>query len=299
MKISKRSIYLVIFSVFVLSFSLWYFLRDEAPTDNAHFSERVSEDDHMRQEISEFSIFGRNPRDEGSWQLEGSHAVIFENKVHLQGLSAELIGEEGTVYLFSNEGFFCRLKNEVELIGDVVVRTHDDTTLKTDKAKWSQKEQKIFTDSRVRIERADLSATGLGAEADVKNRIAQLKREVVVMMEPGTRISCSGPLKVLGEEDRAELYNNVIVDDEEGRLIADMLTVYFDRDTQKLAKAVAVGNVKVKRGNSYTLSEKAVYTESTRSAKLKGGARIIIDPEQVEEFDEMESFSTTGEQKGS
>lgn len=299
MKIIRRSIYVVLFLVFAFTFFWWFFSGEKNSTENTHFSEQVSDEDHLRQEISEFSIYGRNPRDDGIWQLEGSYAVIFENEVHLKGLSAKLISDEGTVDVFSDEGFFCRVKNEVELVGDVLVRTHDGATLKTDRARWSQVEQKIFTDSRVRIGRADLTATGLGAEADARNQIAQLNSEVVVMMEPGTRISCSGPLKVFGEEDRAELYDNVIVDDEEGRLIADMLTVYFDRDTQKLSKAVAEGNVKVKRGKSYTLSDKAVYTESTGSAKLKGGARVIIDPEQVEEFDEMESFSATGKKKGS
>jgi lipopolysaccharide assembly outer membrane protein LptD (OstA) len=92
-----------------------------------------------------------------------------------------------------------------------------------------------------------------------------------------------------------------MVEDKDGRLYADMLTVNFDPDTRKLTEVVAEGNVKVKKGNSYTISEKAVYTESTKSAKLLGRPRVVIDPAEVDKLDrEMKTPGTgTGEGRNS
>jgi lipopolysaccharide export system protein LptA len=87
----------------------------------------------------------------------------------------------------------------------------------------------------------------------------------------------------------AVFHDNVIVEDKEGKLLADKLTVNFDPDTKRISEVIAEGNVKVKKGNSYTLSEKAIYTESTKSAKLLGHPRIIIDPEEVQHLDSLKT----------
>jgi lipopolysaccharide assembly outer membrane protein LptD (OstA) len=74
-------------------------------------------------------------------------------------------------------------------------------------------------------------------------------------------------------------------------MFSDRLTVNFDRTSKKLAEVVAEGHVKVKRGRSYTLSEKAIYKDSTKSAQLLGRPQIIIDPQ---ELDDLNAFQQAG-----
>jgi len=130
-------------------------------------------------------------------------------------------------------------------------------------------------------------ARGKGGMANSDERTAFLKEDVTVTIEPDTRVDCAGSLEVRYNDNIAIFMDDVKVKDKDGNLFADKLTVEFDPDTKKLAKVIAEGNVKVKRGKSYTISEKAVYTESTKSARLEGRPRIIIDPT---ELSKLESF---------
>ncbi|MFH1823953.1 MAG: LPS export ABC transporter periplasmic protein LptC [Candidatus Firestonebacteria bacterium] len=84
--------------------------------------------------------------------------------------------------LRSNEGTIYTDTNNMEVSGQVVLTTQANTTLETEKLKWSEKNNKLFTDEHVKITRGDNVMTGIGLESD-------LMLENVVMKETTTKIT--------------------------------------------------------------------------------------------------------------
>jgi lipopolysaccharide export system protein LptA len=251
-----------------------YFYRPEKITQAPFGKEAADASSGLEQKVTAFSIEGRSPQGARQWNLNGESAEIVGEDIYLNSLSAVVYNDESVVNLSSDSGVYRRTTGEVELIGNVRVFSGEEFTLLTDSARWVQ-EDKI------------IRAVGKGGSANSDEKWAKLNSEVRVFISPDTRVRSDGPLEVRYDENVAVFRDGVIVEDKEGRLLADMLTVEFDPETKKLSRVTAEGNVKVKKGNTYTLSEKAVYTEGTKSAELLGRPRVIIDPAEIENFDKM------------
>lgn len=280
---------LVILLVIGFGIGIWYFLgRDEAGMKEEMPQEETQSDlSGIEQKVLAFSIDGRSSKGARQWHLEGNSAEIIEEDVHLNDLEAVVYGDEVTVDLTSDRGIYRKEAGEVELLGNVEVVASDGTILKTDTAKWSHISKEISTEDFVHIEREGMIANGTGAIANSDERTASLKKDVEVIIPPDTTVTCAGALQVNSATNTATFEDRVKVVDKDGKLFADKLTVHFDPDTKKLAEVVAEGNVKVRKGNSYTISERAVYSDTTKSAKLEGRPRIIIDPAELEALDNM------------
>ena len=241
----------------------------------------------LEQEVSTFSIDGRSSKGVRQWHLDGKSAEIIGEDIHLHDLKAVAYGDDSTVRLSSKSGIYRKEKGEVELVGDVDVVSDEGFTLKTEKAFWSQNTKEISTDQVVHITSEGMKAVGTGGMANSDEKRARLNKDVTVTMEPFTTVDCDGPLEIFYNDNMATFYNNVVVKDKDGILFSDRLTVEFNPDTKQLDRVVAEGNVTVKKGKSYTVSEMAIYTDSTKSAQLLGNPRIIIDPEEVATLEEI------------
>ena len=279
--------------ILIIAVCAWYLYENkedffgggEKKLKNATFEQKKPE---VEQKVVSFSVDGRSSKGAQQWHLEGESAEIIEEKIHLDNLTAVAYSENNVINLTSDSGIYDRDGATVELMGNVEVVSDDGVTLTTERAKWSQTTKEIFTEDLVTIQKEGLRAIGIGGMANSDKNIAILKKDVVVILEPDTKVNCDGALEVRYNDNVAIFYDNVRVEDKDGKLFADKLTVDFDPESQRLSKVTAEGNVKVKKGNSYTLSEKAIYTESTKSAKLEGRPRVIIDPEELSSFEEME-----------
>ena len=263
----------------------------DAPETSKLKREINKEKEDLHQKVLSFSIEGKSSKGVRQWQLQGDSAEIVGDKIYLSELEAIAYGDKTVVNLTSDSGIYRKGMREVELIGNVEVISDDGTVLTTEQAKWMQDTKEIFSDTYVYINREGLKASGKGGIADPGNKRAVLKEDVMVNLEPTTDIMCDGPLEIEYNDNMAVFYRNVKVKDKDGKLFSDKLTVKFDPDTQKIDKVIAEGNVKIKKGNSYTMSQKAVYTDGTRSAKLVGRPRVIIDPSEVSDFEDFGGFS--------
>ncbi len=278
---------ILFYSIVIIAAGLtlyWFSGREEkipAQTGEAKQGENIRE---LEQKILSFNIDGRTSGGVKRWHLEGNTAEMIEDEIHFDALKAVAYGEDVTINLTSDSGIYRKDKGEVILVGNVRVVSDDGSVLTTEKARWSQNTREISSDAFIRIERENMIATGRGGTANSAAKTATLKADVVVEIKPDTKVTSDGPLMVDHGENFAVFSDNVKVEDKDGKLFADKLTVKFDPETKKMAEVIAEGNVKVKRGRSYTISEKAVYTESTKSAKLSGRPRVIIDPVELEEL---------------
>lgn len=241
----------------------------------------------LAQEVSTFSIDGRSPKGVRQWHLDGKSAEIIGDDIHLNDLKAIAYGDDSTVNLSSKSGIYRKEKGEVELVGDVYVVSDEGFTLRTEKAQWSQNTKEISTEEVVHITSEGMKAVGTGGMANSDEKRARLDKDVTVTIEPNTIVNCDGALEVYYNDNMATFYDNVRVKDKDGNLFADRLTVEFDPESKELDRVVAEGNVKVKKGKSYTVSEMAIYTDSTKSAQLLGKPRIIIDPDEIADLENI------------
>jgi len=237
----------------------------------------------LEQKILSFNIDGRTAKGVKQWHLEGNTAEVIEDEIHFNDLVAVAYGDEVKIDLTSDKGIYRKEAGEVELIGNVRVVSDDGAVLTTDSARWSQNTKEISTDDNIRIEHSTMVATGKGGYANSDEKTAVLAKDVTVAIEPDTNVDCSGSLEVLYGVNQAIFHEDVHVTDRDGEMFSDKLTVNIDPETKKIAEVIAEGNVKLKRGRSYTMSEKAIYTETTKSAQLLGKPRVVIDPAELQE----------------
>lgn len=235
----------------------------------------------LEHKVKSFTIDGRSPNGVKQWHLEGDSAEIIGEDIHLNHLTAVTYGDDSTVYLVSDSGIYRKDVGEVELIGNVKVTADGGFMLTTQHARWSQNTKEISTDVLVNIVHEGLAASGMGGMANSDDKIAILKKDVTVTVQPDTKVDCDGPMEVRYGDNVATFRDNVRVEDKDGRLVSDKLTVEFDPETKKLARVIAEGNVRLKRGKSYTISDKAIYTDSTKTAQLLGNPRVVIAPEEL------------------
>ena len=264
---------------------LWKQFQSEPVPESVQTSGEAEDVSGLEQKILSFSMDGKSAKGAKQWHLEGDSAELVGDTIHLNVLKAIAYGDNVVVNLTSDSGIYDKEKGEVELIGNVEVISDEGSRLTTEKARWSQDTKEIYTDVLVKITRAEMTAIGTGGRANSDEKWAKLLKNVTVKMEPDTNVQCDGALEVSQAENKAVFYDNVKVVDKDGKLFSDKLTVLFDPENSRISKVIAEGNVKLKKGNSYTISEKAEYSEGTKSAKLSGRPRIIIDPEELERLD--------------
>lgn len=284
----RKFISLVLIIATATGGGLWLFKKSDINMFKEETVAKNRKGQQIEQKMLTFTIDGRSTKGVKQWHLEGKSAEILGDEIHLNDLKAAAFGDV-TVHLTSDKGVYRKDKGIVELIGNVVVKGDDGTVLRTQSASWSQTTKDIYTDDEIKIERPGMTARGKGGSANSDERRARLKKNIIVAMDPHTTVTCDGPLEVTYEDNQAIFYKNVEVVDKDGKMFADKLTVNFDRDSKKLAEVIAEGHVKVKRGKSYTLSEKAIYTDGTKSAQLLGRPQVIIDPTEIDDLNTLNS----------
>ena len=212
-------------------------------------------------------------------------------RVKIDEVSALAFGDTTSIKLKAKKGNFDREKGIVHLRDNVIIKATDGTTLKTDSLDWDTDTKNASTDELVSIKKSDFEARGTGAEVDLKDKTAELKRDVTAniaspetgggLLEPSrsreaTVITCDGPLEIDYGKNRATFRNNVQVRDKEGDIFADRIDVYLKPDTKHVRCVVARGNVRIVNGGSVTYSEKAIYLVDEGRVILPKRPRLVI-----------------------
>ncbi len=104
------------------------------------------------------------------WTLSASLALVFEeaDRVETTSPRVEFFDENGDLRstLTARTGLLRQRTSDMEVLGDVVVRSEDGTVLETERLLWCEQKGKIETDRAVRVTKDGDVMTGTGAEAD-------------------------------------------------------------------------------------------------------------------------------------
>lgn len=111
-----------------------------------------------------------------------------------------------------------------------------------------------------------------------------------------TIITCDGPLDVDFEKNIAVFHDNVVIKDENGKLYADIMRVFFEGEDREISYVKAEGNVIIYVDNKIAKSQKAVYDVSAGKLELTGNPRIQED-KNVYAADKITIFQKDGKTK--
>lgn len=253
MKMAGR--YFVLFAAFALLFTASCAKKDRTKVDQKKAAAKSSvqpsatSDDAVKHKVLSFNLEGLTDKGQKKWDVNGESAeAISENEVKLDNIVAKAYGEEAQAVITADQGVYDKTKNNVKLQKNVKAT--------------------IESTSGMGGGFGDFSGQGSG-----KPKVAASGKDA---KKTKTVITCDGEVLFDYERNIANFVNNVHVDSEDGSIIADKITVNLDTDTKQVKEIVAEGNVKIKRGENMTYSEKATYDAVTKKVSLAGRPKLVI-----------------------
>jgi len=231
------------------------------------------------QEVHTFSFTGYSKDGKREWEVQGDSATlegdlaIFDKPQLKASGSADLT-------VTSDKGTYNRRTAQAHLEQNVYAETSEGATLKTESLNWHGNTKRISTEDKVTIQKGEFVSEGKGAEAYPDLKKLELKEEVKVDVAPDIQITSKGPMELDYVNNIAIFQEEVKVVDGEGELLADRMDVHFEGETNRVQEIVATGNVRIKRGESVSYSEKATYDATLRKVKLIGKPKLFIQPEE-------------------
>ncbi|MDB4349471.1 LPS export ABC transporter periplasmic protein LptC [Omnitrophica bacterium] len=301
----KKDKFLIVLVSSVIIAGLVFFGRGKTPPERASRMDEMPRE--LDQKILSFELANYSDNGIKSWKLKGDSADILAEIVNLSNIDMETY-DEPRITLTALFGTYNKRSKEVSLFQDVEVLTSDGAMLTTDYLKWDGKTDTITTDEPVRMIKSDVITRGTGALAMPqmkkiildKNIRVRLTTDVIDDIDEmsykkngfdgaessrptNVTITCDGPLVIDYEKNIAVFEDNVLVDDQRGKIYSDKMEAFLDPASKNIIKVVAEGSVRVVRGGDCTYSEKAIYTTEDQKIILVGKPRIYIQPtEEIE-----------------
>jgi LPS export ABC transporter protein LptC len=247
-------------------------------------------DDKSDQKMLGFSLSNFGERNEKTWDLKGDTLEVFGSLLQLTNITANLYGKEEDVVLTADTGSFDRDEGKVHLQDNVKIASESGAKMLTDTLDWFQKNQLVTTQDKVNIYKESVQAQGVGGTGKTDLKQFSLNKDVQVDITSEspedktqlkkTTITCDGPLDIDYQAQTAVFNENVKADDAESQLYSDKMTAYFDKESKKIIKIIAEGNVKIVRGQDISYSEKAIYDAASQKISLVGKPKIVFYSEQ-------------------
>jgi len=164
----------------------------------------------------------------------------------------------------------------------------------------------IETDATAIVKKDNLNIKGDGAFGDSQMKNVKFKKNVTVVVQSEnngkkipTTITCDGPLDIDYDKNIAKFTQNVMAEDERGRLTADEMEVFYNKATKKVAKIIATGNVVIRNpdGNE-TYSDNVVYMAEEGRIILGGDTEALYLPKEgqganLQGFDQIANIGKT------
>lgn len=216
-------------------------------------------------------------------EIEGDSADVFTRNVILKNVIAKAYAEESPITITADHGNINKATSVVRLDKNVVATSESGTRLLTETLDILPNKKMLTTDVEAEVKKDNISIEGTGAQGDSRLKKVRFKKKVTVVVKNPeseskvpTVITCDGPLVVEYDHNMARFHNNVVAIDERGKLRADVMDVFYNKQTRRVSKIVAVGNVIVdnKDGNE-TFSDSVTYLAEEGRIILGGDAEAL------------------------
>lgn len=236
----------LVFVIFVLGAMVLQLQRERKDSARKAAKPAVEAGDKgapLNQKLQKFNLKGFDDKGKLFWHLEGDTANIEPGQ---------------TIYLDEN----------------VTFRFEGNTIVRTDHVQWSPQTSTLTTQAPVYVIHENAAMQGIGAIGRPKENFVQINRNIQMLINEKTTLTCDGPLKLFYKENKCIFYRRVKIVDERGTLESNRMDVLFDPETKKINQVVARGHVVIRRGQDVTRSERAIYTVATGAVRLEGNPDI-------------------------
>lgn len=249
----------------------------------------------MSQRVYSFSFSKYTEDGQKELEIEGDSADILAQNVALINVIAKAYAEESPVTITADQGSVDRSTSQIVLQNNVVATTENGARLMTDRLQIHADEKRLETDSATKVKRDNINIEGKGATSDSQlNKVTFKENVTVVVQDPDsetktpTIITSDGPLEVDYKRDIAHFSKNVVARHERGTLTSDYMDVLYNKQTRRLSRIIARGNVVIvsTEGNT-TYSDNAVYLASEGRMILGGD----VEAEYRKAEEELEKLS--------
>jgi len=248
------------------------------------------------QKVYFFSFTKYKPTGGKEIEIEGDSANILAETVDLLNVVAKAYAEETPVTITADRGKYEKKTNVMHIEQNVVATTQDGTRMTTESLDIYPDKHVLENNVKTTVRKNNINVDGIGARGDTNLKRVQFKKNVTVVVQPDkgsnenpTVITCDGPLEIDYNKNIAYFKENVIAKDHRGTLYADLMDVYYSKETRKVSKIVARGNVMIENpdGNR-TYSDSVIY--------LADEGRVILggDTEALYAGGSQESFNQSG-----
>ncbi|HCM43218.1 MAG TPA: LPS export ABC transporter periplasmic protein LptC [Candidatus Omnitrophota bacterium] len=248
------------------------------------------------QKVYFFSFTKYKPTGGKEIEIEGDSANILAETVDLLNVVAKAYAEETPVTITADRGKYEKKTNVMHIEQNVVATTQDGTRMTTESLDIYPDKHILENDVQTIVRKNNINVDGIGARGDTNLKRVKFKKNVTVVVQPDkgsnedpTVITCDGPLEIDYNQNIAYFKENVIAKDHRGTLYADLMDVYYSKESKKVSKIVARGNVMIENpdGNR-TYSDSVIY--------LADEGRVILggDTEALYAGGSRESFNQSG-----
>lgn len=233
--------------------------------------------------IYTFQFTKYTPEGQKEIEIEGDSADILTNTVQLMNVMAKAYAEETPVTVTADRGHYDKKNNKIHIEQNVVATTEDGTRLVTEEMDMLPSEHIIENEVATQVKKDNINVEGMGTRADTQLKKVKFKKNVtVVVQNPNekdagpTTITCDGPLVVDYDKNIAHFKDNVVAQDNRGKLTADTMDVYYNRVSRRVSKIVAVGEVVIENpeGNK-TFSDSVIYLADEGRIILGGDTEAL------------------------
>ncbi len=244
------------------------------------------------QEFEGFDLVGYGEGGQKAWDLKGDTATIEGDNVNIVNVDANSYGEDD-MNVVARTGKVDKKSGNMRLEQDVVVTTEDGMQMMMDSLDWQKDKDLITTEDQVVIVRDNMTATGKGATARPGLNAAQLNEDVKVEYEPTEEeemdglitITCDGPMEVDYDNQTAFFSDNVVAIQNDRKLVADRMELFFDGKTKKIKELICIGNVLIVQGENTSFSDRAIYKAQEQRIILSGRPKLLMHFEEGEDTD--------------
>jgi LPS export ABC transporter protein LptC len=241
------------------------------------------------QKMEGFNLVGYNETGSKSWDINGDKADITGDQVAVTNVNANAYGEE-SMNLKAMKGRIDKVTGDVSLERNVVITSDQGRQMKTDSLEWQREQDLVSTPDKVHLTDDNMVVEGTGLQAHPTLKDARLNSDVRadIAMEGDTdnriQVTSDGPMEVDQLSMRAIFRDNVVaVELASGRRMkADMMEIYFDKESRKIREIICVGNVELHQGVNVTYSERLVYKADQQRVVLSGKPKLLIDTGNVD-----------------
>lgn len=239
------------------------------------------------QQMIDFNYAGYEDGGTKKWDVSAKTADIFTDVVNMKNITGKAYGEDDNMQLVADTGIYNKAVGSLHLQDNVIGTSDGGARLVTDSLDWDAKTGLITTDDQVDIKKDTMHTIGKGVVAHQKLKTIQLKKDVTVDMtreEQGslrqTVITCDGPLDIDYNAQIAVFNDNVVATDDQGKMYADKMTVYFDTETKQIKKVLCTGNVKIDQEQGSAYGEAVTYNANDQKAQITGRPCLIFYSEK-------------------